>query len=226
MRSAATAKPTVLLVCLGVLSLLAPGHAQEPAKTDSLVTRGRVGLNLAGAERLIAAAKEKAVAMKVNVNIAVVDDGGHLLAFVRMDSARPASAGTAITKAIAAATTRVPTGPIRRGFTPRGRPGHHDGLDIRARAGTAVRAVAAGKVIFAGEERRQFGKLVVVDHGAGWHSAYGFLSRITVKRGETVRPGERLGLVGRTGLAKGDELHFELRRDNRPVDPAAELPAR
>jgi murein DD-endopeptidase MepM/ murein hydrolase activator NlpD len=118
------------------------------------------------------------------------------------------------------------TGPIRRGFTARAGGDYHDGIDIRAQAGTAVRAVDAGKVIFAGVEQRQYGNLVVVDHGGGWHSAYAFLSRITVKEGDEVRKSERVGLVGRTGLAKGDELHFEIRRDNRPVDPLPRLPER
>ena len=92
--------------------------------------------------------------------------------------------------------------------------------------GTAVRAAAAGKVLFAGAEPRQFGNLVVVDHGQGWQSSYAFLSRITVKQGDEVRQGERVGLSGHTGRARGPELHFELRRDNRPVDPAGQLPAR
>lgn len=90
------------------LELRCPGQ-------DPIISRDRVRLNLAGAELIVSAAKDKAAVMKVNVNIAVVDDGGHLLAFARMDNARPASASTAITKAIAAATTRQATGPIRRG---------------------------------------------------------------------------------------------------------------
>lgn len=115
-------------------------------------------------------------------------------------------------------------GDVRRGYTERGTSSYHDGLDIRAPKGTAVRAAAAGKVIFAGVEDKDFGQLVVIDHGNGWHSAYGFLSRITVKQDAEVARGERIGLVGSSGRARGDELHFELRRDNAPVDPSTELP--
>ncbi len=118
-------------------------------------------------------------------------------------------------------------GPVRRGYTARARSSNfHDGLDITAAEGTAVRAAAAGKVLFAGREPRQFGNLVVIDHGDGVQTAYAFLSRITVTKNEQVNRGERIGLVGKTGLAKGPELHFELRRDNQPVDPAGELPQR
>lgn len=117
-------------------------------------------------------------------------------------------------------------GTVRRGFTARGQRNYHDGLDIRAPRGTAVRAAAEGKVLFAGDEPEQFGNLVVIDHGNGWHSSYAFLSRITVKAGDAVKRDERVGLVGSTGRARGNELHFELRRDNRPVDPRPQLPAR
>lgn len=118
-------------------------------------------------------------------------------------------------------------GNVRRGFTQRGRStDFHEGLDIPVPNGTAVRASAAGKVLFAGEEPRQFGKLVVVDHGGGMQSAYAFLSRLTVKEGDTVSQGERVGLSGHSGMARGPELHFEIRRNNRPVDPARLLPPR
>lgn len=132
--------------------------------------------------------------------------------------------------AAAVATPRfgwpVAAGTVRRGFTAPGKANYHGGIDIRIGEGSAVRAAAAGTVIFAGEEPRQFGNLVVIEHDGGWQSAYAFLSRVTVKKGEDVRAGERVGLSGRTGLARGPELHFEIRRDNRPVDPAVQLPAR
>lgn len=105
-----------------LVSFLIPffaGHAslvaeekQPAAATAPLVTRDRVQLNLGGAEVILAAAKDKGTALGLKLNLAVVDDGGHLLAFVRMDGARPASGYTAITKAVTAATFRQATGPL------------------------------------------------------------------------------------------------------------------
>src|ERR671912_328362 len=107
MRSLATLLVLVLIVANQVF-------AEDPP----LITRNQVRLNLAGAELALKAAKEKAAEMKLKVNIAVVDDGGHLLAFARLDGARPASLYTAITKAVTAATFRQETGPL----PPKGEP--------------------------------------------------------------------------------------------------------
>ena len=84
---------------------------------DNPELRGQIKLTLAGAERVLLAARGRAAALSVAENIAVVDDGGHLLAFARMDGARPASADTAITKAVSAATMRGETGPVFKGAT-------------------------------------------------------------------------------------------------------------
>jgi glc operon protein GlcG len=86
-------------------------HSQTPAD-EPLISGGRTTLNLAGAETIVRAARQKAEAMKLKVNVAVVDDGGHLLSFARMDGARPASGYTALTKAVTAATFRQETGPL------------------------------------------------------------------------------------------------------------------
>jgi glc operon protein GlcG len=108
----------LLLLC----ALLAPAlsdHAltcaddkQVTNTVPALVTRDRVQLNLAGAELILTSAKQKAAQLGWKMNIAVVDDGGHLLSFGRMDGARPASVYTAITKATTAATYRQETGPL------------------------------------------------------------------------------------------------------------------
>lgn len=82
------------------------------ANPTGLLRRNQAKLTLAGAKELIAAAEAKATEQGYKMNIAVVDDGGHLLAFSRMDDARPASVATAITKATSAATYRTPTGPL------------------------------------------------------------------------------------------------------------------
>lgn len=94
-----------------VMMFAATAFAQDkPA--SALVTRNQTKLNLKGADLILAAAQEQASSMKLAMNIAVVDDGGHLIAFARMDGARPASGYTALTKATSAATFRQATGPL------------------------------------------------------------------------------------------------------------------
>lgn len=117
-------------------------------------------------------------------------------------------------------------GEVRRGFAPRGTPRAHDGIDIPGKAGSAVRAAAGGTVAFAAREAKSYGNLVIVDHGKGWFSAYGKLQKVTVRNGEKVRAGERVGLMGDTGSTPQTELHFEIRRKTVPVDPLLLLPAR
>ena len=95
--------------------VLASAITSQGASAPEFVTRGQIKLTLAGAEKVVTAAKEQASALNVAENITVVDDGGHLMAFVRMDGARPASADTAITKAVAAANMRRETGPLFKG---------------------------------------------------------------------------------------------------------------
>ncbi len=106
-------KPRAPLL-IGVILVCAICHAADDGRpvAPPLVTKDRVQLNLAGAELVLAAAKQKAATMGWKMNLAVVDEGGHLLAFARMDGARPASATTAMTKAVSAATFRQETGPL------------------------------------------------------------------------------------------------------------------
>ena len=100
---------------------------------------------------------------------------------------------------------------------PRGRTSHQ-GIDLAAPAGTPVRCTAPGFVLSAGRSGA-FGRLVVVEHGSGWETRYAHLKRIRVRAGERVRRGQIVGTVGHSGNATGNHLHYEVRRNDRPVDP-------
>jgi len=96
----------------------------------------------------------------------------------------------------------------------------HEGIDYGANTGTPVRAVAEGTVVRAGWAGG-YGQLVEIRHPDGVVTRYGHLSRIAagVKAGATVSQGDVVGAVGRTGLATGPHLHFELRVHGRATDP-------
>lgn len=104
-----------LVWCTALQADPQPPVADKASADTAFVTRQQIRLNLAGANEILAGAQAKALEMKLKVNVAVVDEGGHLLAFARMDGARPASAYTAMTKAATAATMRQATGPVPAG---------------------------------------------------------------------------------------------------------------
>lgn len=106
------------------------------------------------------------------------------------------------------------------GFAMREDGSGHDGIDYAANPLEMVRASASGTVLYSGTESERFGGLVVLDHGNGWQSAYGHLARLTVSTGDAVKAGERIGLAGSEGAASRTELHFEIRRDGKKIDPA------
>jgi len=116
------------------------------------------------------------------------------------------------------------SGRVRRAFDGSSGEDKHDGIDVMAARGTAARASAAGKVIFAGQGPEEYGLTVILFHGGKWTTTYSFLDKITVKDGDDVRAGERIGLVGDTGLATEPQLHFEIRRNRAPLDPTKFLP--
>ena len=92
------------------------------------------------------------------------------------------------------------------------------GIDFGADAGERVLAVAPGLVRFAGWFRG-YGRIVIVDHGDGFHSISGHLDAIHVQVGTPVEGGEPIGTVGETGSLFGPSLYFELRENGQPVDP-------
>ena len=119
---------------------------------------------------------------------------------------------------------RWPTeGRVLRRFDPEG-PGKK-GIAIGGRVGQPVRAAADGRVVYSGSGLVGYGKLIIIKHDETWLSAYGHNSRLRVREGQHVRAGQRIADMGRDG--KGTALlHFEIRRDGRPVDPLKLLPRR
>jgi len=113
-------------------------------------------------------------------------------------------------------------GPINSGFESRralgGRGNIHAGIDIGARTGTPVRAPARGTVAFAGRQNG-YGRTIILEHGHGVQSLYGHLSKFVVKRGQSVEQGATIGLTGNSGRSSGPHLHYEVRVNERPVNP-------
>jgi murein DD-endopeptidase MepM/ murein hydrolase activator NlpD len=96
----------------------------------------------------------------------------------------------------------------------------HPGLDIAVPKNSYIRAAGPGLVRAAGIDD-VYGQYVVLDHGQGVESVYGHASRLFVTAGDRVRRGEVIALSGSTGRSTAPHLHFEVRRDGKPVDPLA-----
>jgi murein DD-endopeptidase MepM/ murein hydrolase activator NlpD len=94
----------------------------------------------------------------------------------------------------------------------------HEGIDVTAPMGSPIEAPAAGTVIDAGWETG-YGNTVTIDHGYGLVTKYAHASKLLVRKGEHVSRGQRIALVGNTGLATGPHLHYEVHVNGRPVDP-------
>lgn len=100
----------------------------------------------------------------------------------------------------------------------RGRVEFHPGIDFKGRRGDAVKSTADGKVIVAGWFQG-YGKCVRIRHKNNLETLYGHLSKVNVKEGQTVSTGQVIGLVGSTGHSTGNHLHYEVRKDGKPINP-------
>lgn len=99
----------------------------------------------------------------------------------------------------------------------------HGGLDIDGEKGDNVMAPANGVVTKAGWQGG-YGNLIEVDHGNGLTTRYGHLSKIEIQVGDTIQRGQVIGMVGSTGRSTGPHLHYELRLNDKPINPRRLLP--
>ena len=110
-------------------------------------------------------------------------------------------------------------GRVIAGFGSKPDGGHNDGINLAVPQGTSVKAAENGVVAYAGNELKGYGNLVLVRHANNWVSAYAHNDEILVKRGDKVRRGEIIAKAGATGSVSSPQVHFELRKGSRPVDP-------
>ncbi|MEA2431464.1 MAG: hypothetical protein QOF65_1849 [Thermoleophilaceae bacterium] len=132
---------------------------------------------------------------------------------------RPTSSGSTGTPSGAVRFLHPLNVPAGDGF---GYPGgrRHDGIDFPAPTGTPVGAAGVGTVVSAGWNSGGYGNLVIVQHRLGYQTYYAHLSRFAVSSGSRVAGGVRIGYVGSTGHSTGPHLHFEVRLNGVPINPA------
>ncbi len=94
----------------------------------------------------------------------------------------------------------------------------HAGIDIAAPKGSPIAAASSGRVIYAGR-RPGYGNLVIVSHAGGFSTRYAHCSSILVKKGQNIKAGQVVARVGATGVATGNHLHFEVRKNGKPQNP-------
>ncbi len=98
------------------------------------------------------------------------------------------------------------------------RRGFHSGVDFRGKYGSEVLATADGKVIKAGR-KGSLGLFIQIDHGNGYSTRFGHLKKYTVRKGDRVKRGQTIGAVGSTGRSTGPHLHYEVRYNDKPINP-------
>ncbi|MFO8054877.1 MAG: M23 family metallopeptidase [Bacteroidales bacterium] len=95
----------------------------------------------------------------------------------------------------------------------------HAGIDFTAPRGTPIYATGNGKITKPDEGMAGYGKHVVLDHGYGYKTVYAHMNKVIVRRGQHVKRGEIIGYVGNTGVSTGPHLHYEVRKNGKPVNP-------
>ncbi|MBN2372687.1 M23 family metallopeptidase [bacterium] len=114
-------------------------------------------------------------------------------------------------------------GTITRGFKNEG-PIHHSGIDISSPIGTPIVSTASGRVIYDGDKMSGYGNMIIIKHNEEFSSVYAHNRVNLVKAGERVEKGQIIAEVGVSGRSTGAHLHFEIRKNKKPVDPLLYLP--
>jgi hypothetical protein len=95
----------------------------------------------------------------------------------------------------------------------------HQGIDFTAPRGTPIQATGDGKVVKVSKKRTGYGRHVVIDHGFGYKTLYAHMKDVTVSKGDIVKKGQQIGTVGSTGTSTAPHCHYEVRFNDKPVNP-------
>jgi len=96
---------------------------------------------------------------------------------------------------------------------------HNDGINIAGKLGDPIKAADSGQVVYAGNELKGYGNLMLIKHKDGWITAYAHNNKLLVKKGAQVVKGQKIATMGQTGNVKSPQLHFEVRYKTKVVDP-------
>ena len=117
-------------------------------------------------------------------------------------------------------------GKVLANFGVQGKGKHNDGINIAAKKGASVKASDNGTVLYTGNALGGFGELILLKHNGGWVTAYAHNKKLLVKRGENITKGQIIAHIGETGNVKKPQLHFQIRKNNRVVNPIKYLARR
>ncbi|GLQ07467.1 peptidoglycan DD-metalloendopeptidase family protein [Sneathiella chinensis] len=118
------------------------------------------------------------------------------------------------------------SGKVVSGFGKKSNGFHNDGINILAKAGDPVRAAENGIVSYVGNEMRSFGNLILISHADGYVTTYGHNARILVQKGDRVSKGDIIAHAGATGDVDTPQVHFEVRKQGKAINPATMLARR
>lgn len=191
-----------------------PGAAPSPAPIADAKPAAVRTAAAAGATRREAAPQPAAVVLTAPREVAPATPEARPAAVpvaVRHEAAAPTRAGRSF---------RWPVeGPVLSEFGPRQGLGRNDGINIAAPQGAPVRAADDGVVVYAGNELRSYGNLLLIRHDGDWTSAYAHNGELLVDRGAAVERGQVIARVGSSGGVSEPQSHFELRNGAEAVDP-------
>ncbi|MDI9849446.1 LysM peptidoglycan-binding domain-containing M23 family metallopeptidase [Rhodoblastus sp. 17X3] len=191
--------------------------AAATAKTVAVATAAATQAKPAAAQSATTAAAVVAPVKAETTKVAKAES--------KVDAEATASLQPASTSAVAPSDSANPEfrwparGRVIQGFGSSG----NDGINIAVPEGTQVKAAENGVVAYAGSELKGYGNLVLIRHPNGFVTAYANNGAINVKRGDTVKRGQTIALSGQSGNVSSPQLHFELRKGSKPVDPSSYL---